>query len=254
MATVVAPLPRFSTLMLVGISLARTAIYPPQAACLKGHAWDAMTRVMRRDGNGRMAELYIVGAGGVGREAYDAALAAGVGVEAFLDDRLKGRKVRGLAVLAPGGAPAGARYLVGIADPRVRKRLAAQLEDHGMTSATLIHPRAIIGPDTTIGGGSLVLGGAHISSSVRIGNHVQIHYNATVGHDAVLADRVTVYPGANVSGSVLLEDDVTIGSNAVVLQGLKVGRGTFVGAGAVVTRDLDPGLVVVGSPARPLQR
>jgi acetyltransferase-like isoleucine patch superfamily enzyme len=55
------------------------------------------------------------------------------------------------------------------------------------------------------------------------------------------SSRVTVYPGANVSGSVLLDEDVTVGSNAVVLHGLKVGCGTFGGAGAVVTRDLAPG-------------
>lgn len=209
------------------------------------------------NGRGRdticLVVTYVAGAGGVGREAYDAALAAGVVVAAFLDDRLGGT-VRGLPVLNPTEARAGAGYLVGIADPRVRHRLSDMLDERGLSPATLIHPRAIIGPDTTLGVGCLVLGGAHVSSSVRIGDHVQVHYNATVGHDAVLADRVTIYPGANVSGSVLLDEDVTVGSNAVVLQGLKVGRGTFVGAGAVVTRDLGPGLVVVGAPARPLDR
>jgi sugar O-acyltransferase (sialic acid O-acetyltransferase NeuD family) len=197
---------------------------------------------------------YIVGGGGVGREAYDAALAARVGIEAFLDDSLSGTVVRGLPVLKPESALSGASYLVGIADPSIRNRLAQLLEAKGLSPMTLIHPRAIIGPETTLGEGCLVLGGAHVSSSIRIGRHVQVHYNATVGRDAVLADRVTVYPGANVSGSVLLDEDVTVGSNAVVLQGLKVGRGTFVGAGAVVTRDLGPGLVVVGAPARPLRR
>jgi sugar O-acyltransferase (sialic acid O-acetyltransferase NeuD family) len=199
-------------------------------------------------------DLYIAGAGGVGRETYDAALAADIGVRAFLDDRLSGTVVRGLPVLAPAEAPGGASYIVGIADPDVRRRLATLLEGRGLTPHTVIHPRAIIGPATTVGAGCLVFGGAHVSSSIRIGNHVQVQYNATVGHDAVLADRVTVYPGANVSGSVFLDEDVTVGSNAVILQGLKVGRGTFVGAGAVVTRDLAPGLVVVGAPARPLER
>ena len=199
-------------------------------------------------------DLCIAGAGGVGREAYDAALAAGVAVRAFLDDRLGGTVVRGLPVLAPADAPAGASYLIGIADPHVRHRLARLLDERGLVPVTVIHPRAIIGPDTTLGTGCLVLGGAHVSSSIRIGDHAQVQYNATVGHDAVLADRVTVYPGANVSGSVFLDEDVTVGSNAVVLQGLKVGRGAFVGAGAVVTRDVAAGLVVVGAPARPLVR
>lgn len=198
------------------------------------------------------AGLWIAGAGGVGRETLDTALAAGVRVAGFLDDRLAGGRVRGLPVLAPERIPADARYLVGIADPRVRLRLAALLEERGAAPATLVHPRALVAPETELAPGCIVLGGAYVSSSVRLGAHTQVHYNATVGHDAVLGERVTVYPGGNVSGSVRLEDGVTVGSNAVVLQGRTVGREAFVGAAAVVTRDVPPGVTVVGCPARPM--
>lgn len=198
--------------------------------------------------------MHICGAGGVGRETLDAALAAGLTVTGFLDDLLAGREVRGLPVVAPDKVGSGGQYVVGIADPRARERLAALLDARGLQAATIIHPRAVIAPEVNLGPGCVVLAGAHVSSSIRLGAHTQVHYNATVGHDAVLDDFVTVYPGANVSGAVLLKRGVTVGSNACILQGRTVGEHAFVGAGAVVTRDVGDGVVVVGSPARPATR
>ncbi len=195
--------------------------------------------------------LFIAGAGGVGRETLDAALASGMDVAGFLDDGLVGLKVRGLPVLAPESSPHDANYVIGIADPNVRARLSALLDSRGLRASTIIHPHAVIAPETELGPGCIVLAGAYISSSVRIGSHAQVHYNATIGHDAVLEDLATVYPGANVSGGVQVCRGATIGSNAAVLQGRTVGAFSFVGAGAVVTHDVDGAVVVIGSPARP---
>lgn len=195
--------------------------------------------------------MVIVGAGGVGREALDVCLAADVPVTAFCDERLAGQRVRGLPVLAPAQTAAGEEYVIGIAAPAVRRRLSAELDSRGLVSRTVVHPQAIVAPETTLGPGTLVMGGAYVSSSVTLGPHCQVHYNATVGHDSVLEAFVSVYPGANVSGSVHLREGATVGSAACVLQGRTLGEDAFVGAGAVVTRDVPDATVVVGSPARP---
>lgn len=196
--------------------------------------------------------LWIVGAGGVGREALDVAIASMVEVAGFVDDRTAGREVRDLPVIRPADLPEGAAFLVAIGDAANRLRMADRLSAFGHSAAPLVHPRAIVGPLTEIGAGTLVSGGAYISSSVTVGVHTQVHYNATVGHDCVLNHGATVLPGANVAGAVHLERAAMIGSGAIVLQGLTIGEGAVVGAGAVVTRNVPAGATVVGSPARPL--
>lgn len=197
--------------------------------------------------------LYVVGTGGTGREVLDVALALGVTVSAFVDERTAGSEVRSLPVVLPTQALVG-DFLVGIADPAVRGRLAGQLTTQGLAARTLIHPAAVVAPETSLGDGSVVMALAHVSSDVTAGRHVQVQYCASVGHDSVLADLVTLLPGARVSGGVHLGEGATVGSGAVVLQGRTVGAGAYVGAGAVVTRDVEPGAVVVGNPARVLVR
>lgn len=199
--------------------------------------------------------LFIAGAGGFGRETLDAVIASRASSfdtheVVFVDDALAGQVVRGLHVLRPEEA-AGGEYVVGIADPVARREMVVRLEDNGLVALAVVHPRAVIGPDTIVAEGCVVLANAHVSSSVTLGRHVQINYNSTVGHDCALDEFVTVYPGANVSGNVHLEAGATMGSNSVVLQGLTVGPGTLVGAGAVVTKTLGAGLTVAGVPARP---
>jgi sugar O-acyltransferase (sialic acid O-acetyltransferase NeuD family) len=199
--------------------------------------------------------LHIVGAGGFGRETLDAVRAAAAPPEVvFVDEHPAATTLVGCPVLLPGqlAAADGPRdeFVVAIADADTRRRLARQFEDRGLRAATVIDPRAVVSPGASIGRGCVVLGQAFVSTGALIGAHVQVNYHASIGHDTVLEDFVTILPGANVAGSVTVGAGSTVGSNAAVLQGRRIGPSVMVGAAALVTRDVAAGQLVVGVPAR----
>lgn len=108
--------------------------------------------------------------------------------------------------------------------------------------------KVVIGDDCWLGPHSLIYG----NGGVTIGNHVMIASHCvinTVSHNAGRLDIPMSQQGIH-TAPVIIEDDVWVGIRAVILQGVRVGRGSIIGAGAMVTRDVPPGCVVAGVPAR----
>lgn len=105
------------------------------------------------------------------------------------------------------------------------------------------------------------LGKLSVGDSVFINQGVTIHaeLDVTIGNRVEIGDGVTIYdtnfhpvvPGGEVkSGPVNIQDDVWLGNGVLILPGVSVGRGSVVGAGAVVTQDIPQGSLAVGSPAK----
>jgi acetyltransferase-like isoleucine patch superfamily enzyme len=100
-----------------------------------------------------------------------------------------------------------------------------------------------LGEHVTIAGQGLV----HIGSHTMIANYTMI---VTVTHDPnaeIMDDSYIVLP-------IEIGDNVWIGANAIVLPGVKIGSGSIVGAGAVVTKDVPSNTIVGGVPARPIRQ
>lgn len=121
-----------------------------------------------------------------------------------------------------------------------------------------IEPGAIIRDKVTIEKNAVVMMGAVINIGAIIGEGTMVDMNAVVGARGTLGKNVHLGAGSVVAGvleppsatPVIVEDDVVIGANCVILEGVRIGKGAVVAAGSVVTKDVEPGAVVAGSPAK----
>lgn len=149
--------------------------------------------------------------------------------------------------------------------------------------STTVHATAIIDDGAEIGEGSRIWHWAHVCGGARIGKGVSIGQNVFVGNKVVIGDRCKIQNNVSVYDNVTLEDGVfcgpsmvftnvynprslierkseyrdtlvmrgaTLGANSTIICGVTIGEFAFVGAGAVVNKDVKPYALMVGVPAR----
>jgi UDP-2-acetamido-3-amino-2,3-dideoxy-glucuronate N-acetyltransferase len=146
-----------------------------------------------------------------------------------------------------------------------------------------IHPSAIIDEGAQIGDGSRVWHFSHICSGAKIGNKCSLGQNVFVGNDVVIGNNVKIQNNVSVYDAVTIEDAVfcgpsmvftnvynprsavtrkdeyrktlikkgaTLGANSTIVCGTTIGEYAFVGAGAVINKDVPDFALMVGVPAK----
>lgn len=145
------------------------------------------------------------------------------------------------------------------------------------------HDTAVIDPGCSIGDGSKIWHFSHIMPDSKIGKNCNIGQNVVISPKVILGDNVKIQNNVSVYSGVVCEDDVflgpsmvftnitnprslvvrrdqysstavrkgaTIGANATIVCGIEIGEYAFIGAGAVITKDIRPYELWVGNPAR----
>ena len=165
----------------------------------------------------------------------------------------------------------------------VARKVDSEYKKVTIGNGTVISPHVVIYTDVKIGEGTLIGDGASIREGCTVGNRciisrlVSVNYNTKIGNKTKIMDNSHITGnmtiGNNVFISVLvsttndnnigsesydenkvlgptIEDNVMIGAGANILPGVKIGKGTTIGAGSVVTKNIEANKLAIGIPAR----
>lgn len=207
-----------------------------------------------------MDKIAIYGAGGFGREVK--MLIDQIGKYEFIgyfdDSVVKGSKINGSVIL--GGIkelnayPEKILLVLAFANPNQKAKLIESITNSNISHPILIHPSCIIGNNMNkIGEGSIICASTIITVNVDIGSHVILNLGCTVGHDTRIGSYSSFMPAVHISGEVEISDRVYCGTGVNIINQIKIGEGTIVGAGALVHKNLPPNCTAVGFPAKPIK-
>lgn len=213
-----------------------------------------------------MKHYYIIGSGGFAKEVYFLAsevLDSNYQFGGFIDKNpnetmitVRNQEVKvwdESAFLAQISPSENVALFMGIGDPKLVLLLGERFKAY--TFPNLIHP-TFIGDSLSIGmgHGNIICAGCIFTVDIQIGSFNIFNLSVTVGHDTTIKDGNVFNPGVNISGGVQIGSGNLIGTNATVLQYLVIGDHAILGAASLATKSIADHQVMIGVPAKPLNR
>lgn len=190
-----------------------------------------------------MKPLLIFGAGGHAVVVISAANAAKDPPDLVIDDDPKSAKVMGIPLLCASelaNFEKPFRFVVAIGDPVIRRNKTDWLISLGGEPISVIHPRANVSEQVSIGPGSVLFPLSHCDPCVSLGIGTILNAGALVGHNSQLRDYVHIAGNSLVGGRCHIGNNVWIGMGAHIKDGVTIGDDCFIAMGALVSHDIPP--------------
>ncbi len=200
-------------------------------------------------------KLLIIGASGHGKVVADIAIKMNKWQSiSFLDDDKSFKSSMGLKVIGTSEDVFAHideyEIFVGIGNNTTRQKIHEILETFGASIPVLIHPNAVIGNQVEIGNGTAVMAGTVVNCCTKIGKSCIINTGSTIDHDNCIEDFVHISPGAHLAGTVKVGQGSWLGIGSIVSNNITITNGCKVGAGSVVVKDINETGIYIGVPAR----
>jgi sugar O-acyltransferase (sialic acid O-acetyltransferase NeuD family) len=203
-------------------------------------------------------KLLIIGSSGHGKVVADIALKMNKWENIFfLDDDERIGSSMGIEVV--GKTDDAHNYIdeydlfIAVGDNTIREKIQTKLISEGATIPTLVHPASIIGNQVELSPGTVVMAGAVINCCTKIYNGCIVNTGATVDHDSCIEDYVHISPGAHIAGTVRVGRGTWLGAGSVVSNNINIIPYCIIGAGTVIVKDITEPGTYVGVPARKIE-
>lgn len=138
----------------------------------------------------------------------------------------------------------------GIGDIKTRNKLFNFLKERNYSFKSVIHSSAVISDEAIIGEGVQIMPNVIVQTATSIGDNSIINSGVIVEHDCYIESGVHLSPGAVLSGGVSVYKNTHLGTNCTVLPNITIGNNVLVGAGSVVTKNIENQTISWGNPAR----
>jgi sugar O-acyltransferase (sialic acid O-acetyltransferase NeuD family) len=194
----------------------------------------------------KMPQIYLYGAGGHAKVVIDILKSNHINVPEIFDDNPDISTFMGIPV---SHTDIRSPLIISIGNNIVRKKIVEKFNNVVFNPA-ILDSSVTVSDRVSMEEGTVVMQGAIIQSSARIGKHVIVNTRASIDHDCRISDYVHIAPGAILCGNVEIGEGAFIGAGTTIMQGIKIGKWSVVGAGSVVVRDIPDNVTAFGSPCR----
>ncbi|MCH8554437.1 MAG: hypothetical protein LAT76_04710 [Schleiferiaceae bacterium] len=197
-----------------------------------------------------MEPIFIIGAGGLGREVLALIRSQSHGMEigeptAFIDDAVPvGTEVDGLEVV--GGLEVLAQYegaslIIAVGKGDTRKAIVDKLDTSRFDFPNVIHTSVIFDAPhrTTLGKGNIIMAGNILTTNITVGDFCLFNLGCTIGHDAVFGNFCTLMHQVKVSGGANMGNTCFVGTGAALIKANTIGDNVTIAAGRVVDFDIE---------------
>lgn len=206
--------------------------------------------------------LGIYGAGGMGRTIYDSMRLVGrctPDSTVMIDDTMESDSFYGLKRFSyedfkKSYSPAECELFIAQGEPMYKRILREKVKADGYRLSVFVHPDAQVANTAELGEGCFIDKGACVSSDAKLLGNICMFAYAVIGHDCLVDQDAQISALSNIGGEVKIGRESFVGMSSVIRDKTNIGDYCIISAGATVLKDVPDSVIVMGNPARIIQK